>query len=436
MIGTGSSKGYKIFGAIQNVKRKLQANSMRSASILYPTTSQRWDNAMVEAETMVGNSSDFSNLHKMVSGEFTSITKYLQKLIGTNHPMLETAKRCTYISEGKMGSAQARGLIVILTAKASENSRQLSQGHPGRLRPDMDLIKDQVSLAEMTEITYSAYMMHRGVMDLKVRDKEDIRDESDLVNEKNGIHYGNKVSILCGDFLLAYVMRGLGDLFSSQVVNLVASAIKDFMEGEFLLIEDWTDRNYLLTDRSRDPTRWERRSISSIGSLQGNTCQGSVVLAGADDILQKAANEFGKNLSLAWQAHTEIQPFRNEYYEPIQLAEMLPFPAFDLNCLPVILFLKNSYGRKNFRLLINEVKSIETSRTSGSSLIRQHLHQELVDYEKLHKMVRSDKDAIGQTYRLIRNFSQEAIKHLMLFKPSEARDMLEKICVSLHDDTD
>lgn len=413
--------------------------TIRSASQLYPTTSRTWDDAMSQAENIVGDSSNFSSLQKWVSGEFNNITKYLQKLIGTNHPMLETAKRCTYISEGKMGSAQARGLTVILTVKAVENLARHTCGDKGMI----ELIKNQISLAEMTEMTYSAYMIHRGVMDLKMFGLEhvDFKPEDSQILQKHakGLHYGNKVSVLCGDFLLAYVMRGLGDLFSSKAVDLVASAITEFMEGEFLLIDDWRSQNYLLSDNSRDIERWKSRSYSTIGSLQGNTCQAALVLANIDGKLQKDAREFGKNLGMAWQAHTELQPFLNSTYEPIELPEMPAYPSYDLNCLPVLLFLRHSHkNTKNFRLMLNELKGNPMEEHSASqlnwqnSLINQHIHQEPVDYKKLHEMVLDSGYPVSKTYDIIRSYSQRAIKHLDSFPPSQAKDVLGNICESLY----
>lgn len=404
---------------------------------------------MVKAESIVGDSSNFSNLQQWVSGEFNNITKYLQRLVGTNHPMLETAKRCTYISEGKMGSAQARGLTVMLTAKAvSELTNR-----PGLSAKERDeIIRNQISLAEMTEMTYSAYMIHRGVMDLKMHGLESVvlkqagekqvgsAEAGDMdPKQAKALHYGNKVSVLCGDFLLAYVMRGLGDLFSSKVVDLVASAITNFMEGEFMLIDDWRSENYLLTAESRDLGRWIRRSQATIGSLQGNTCQASLVLANIPGKLQLDAREMGRNIGLAWQAHTELQPFLRDTYEPIELPEMPPYPAYDLNCLPVLLFLRRSHdSNRNFRLMLNDIKNVrDRSESSGlvpfASAINQHRHQELVDYGRLHGLILDQgREAIDETYRIIQGYSERAMEHMELLPQSEAKDVLFKICESLY----
>lgn len=423
---------------MSNRQKKDTRIATRCSSQLYPSTSKRWDEAMMKAESIVGDSSNFSNLQQWVSGEFSNITKYLEKLIGTNHPMLETAKRCTYISEGKMGSAQARGLTVILTAKAIESLAKHS-GSDGKME---EIIRNQISLAEMTEMTYSAYMIHRGVMDLKIHGLEGVTmdDQTEDLQIKNakGIHYGNKVSVLCGDFLLAYVMRGLGDLFSSKVVDLVSTAITNFMEGEFLLIDDWRSKSYLTSEDSRDLGRWEARSYSTIGSLQGNTCEATLVLAGIHGRLLRDAREFGKNLGLAWQAHTELQPFLQQTYEPIELPEMPPYPAYDLNCLPVILFLRNTYhANKSFRLMLDEIKGLSVSNQPAAlqnwtiGQMDQHRHQEVVDYKRLHELVLNQDRVIDETYKIIRGYSQRAILHLESFPPSEAKDALVNICESL-----
>lgn len=435
--------GYKCLNTsrVQQIRKPL-SYQRRAASQLYPATGQSWDDAMIKAESIVGDASNFSNLQHLVSNEFTSITKYLHKLIGTNHPMLETAKRCTYISEGKMGSAQARGLIVVLTSKAIQD---VISDEPNERE---QIIRRQVSLAEMAEMTYSAYMIHRGVMDLKMHGLEqvDLKYQNEQVlgeslEKARGLHYGNKVSVLCGDFLLAYVMRGLGDLFSSKAVDLVASAITDFISGEFLLIDDWRNKNYLLTEESRDLSRWERRANATLGSLQGNTCQAALVVANVEGPLQENAREFGKNIGLAWKAHTELQPFLNPNYEAIQLPDMPSYPAYDLNCLPVMLFLKNSYhSGANFRLMVDELKGFsfkdgESRPFAGlesSSLLNQHRHQEAVDYEKLHEMILNDNHAIDEAYQMIYGYASKAQEQLMKFPQSESKEVLNNICESLY----
>lgn len=421
----------KILHGKQSIKpfNIISTLAKRDASQLYPATSEKLDYAMVQAETLVGDFSHFSNLNKWVSGEFNNISKYLQRLIGTNHPMLETAKRCSYISEGRMGSAQARGLIVILTAKAIEQLPKECFNKVEEKRTRKELIRDQVSLAEMAEITYSAYMIHRGVVDLKLHGLgEHIHDSINIDPEVRGLHYGNKVSILCGDFLLAYVMRGLGDLFSSKAVDLISSAITDFMEGEFLLIDDWRSKNYLQSENSRNLERWEARTFASIGSLQGKTCQAALVLANVNAKLQQEALQFGMNLGFAWQAHNELQPFLKSTYEPIELAELPSYPAFDLNCLPILVFLRQSCKtNKNFRFLLDEIKSIEPKHRS------QHIHQEAVDYEKLHRLTIEQGVPVEETINMIKNYSRLAISHLRSFPPSEARDIMEKVCVSLYE---
>lgn len=410
----------------------------RAASQLYPSTSKSWDDAMVKAESLVEDAANLSSLHNLIGGEFVSISKYLERLVGTNHPMLETAKRCAYISEGRMGSPQARGLTVLLMAKASEN---MFRAGVDKSFDYEKLARDQISLAEMTEITYSTYMIHRGVMDLTMLGSEDqgislnANSENDSIidEQAKGLHYGNKVSILCGDFLLAHVMRGFGDLFNSKAVQLISSAISKFSEGEFLLIDDWRSKNFMLKEESRDINRWIARSFSSIGMLQANTCQAALVLAKCSERLQEKANKFGKNLAMAWQAHTELQPFLSSQYEPIQLAELGPFPSFDLNSLPVLLFLRNTYisNNKNFNLMLKDV-TVSKNQSSTHINLGQHRHQDEINYELLHKMILEQREPIDQTYKVIEGYSKKALEQLEYFPRSQAREALQNICNSLN----
>lgn len=409
------------------IQKFMNFQTARFSSQLYPATSQSWNKAMLQVETILGDTSSYSNLRQWVSGEYTTIMKYLQKLVGTNHPMLETAKRCAYIGEGRMGSAQARGLIVLLTAKTASQKQDLYN----------ELIyKNQMSLAEMTEMIYSAFMIHRGVMDLKMASLkegtiEPSENSSPEIRSSKAIHYGNKLSVLSGDFLLAYVMRGLGDLHNSKVVDLMATAITDFMEGEFLLIEDWRNLDYLRSENSRDLARWEKRTYSTIGSLQGNSCQSSMLLAGKDTRLQMKAYDFGKNLGFAWQAHAELQPFRDTTYRHVELPEMPPFPAFDLNCLPVIHFMRNI---KDVESLLNNIKCNSTSvdgNNNGDINYDQHQHQESISYEELHNLIVKDGRAIDETHRTIESYAREAIGCLEEFPVSQSRDIMHAICRSL-----
>lgn len=59
-----------------------------------PSVNQKtdWNKTMSEAEKIVGYPTSFLNLRWLLSDELTNVAVHLRKLIGSNHPLLKTAK--------------------------------------------------------------------------------------------------------------------------------------------------------------------------------------------------------------------------------------------------------------------------------------------------------------------------------------------------------
>lgn len=96
----------------------------------------------------------------------------------------------------------------------------------------------------------------------------------------------------------------------------MSSAIRDLTEGEFIGPRDL--QNNPLPSKfpalssplelqhihmSAAVKDWRHRNILSAASLLGNSCKGTLILAGHDAELQKHAYEFGKHLALASQVY-------------------------------------------------------------------------------------------------------------------------------------
>ena len=70
----------------------------------------------------------------------------------------------------------------------------------------------QRSLAEITEMIHTAYLVHTGVVDLKHLKKAD--------GDPEDMEFGNKMAILSGDFLLANASTALAQLYNTTVSAL------------------------------------------------------------------------------------------------------------------------------------------------------------------------------------------------------------------------
>lgn len=51
-----------------------------------------WNRAVSDAEKIVGYPTTYFSLKCLLSDEFTNVAMHLRKLVGTNHPILKTAK--------------------------------------------------------------------------------------------------------------------------------------------------------------------------------------------------------------------------------------------------------------------------------------------------------------------------------------------------------
>ncbi|CAG2179780.1 unnamed protein product [Oppiella nova] len=298
---------------------------------------------------------------------------------------------------------QTRGLIVLLMSKAA--------GHPTTSIDFIDaqssagISQRQRSLAEMTEMIYSAHLIHRGILNLQ---------PSLLLQSKKAmdLHFGNKMSVLSGDFLLASVWKGLGELRDTKVVELMATAIGDFMEGQFVI-----ETESVVPTINANKDFWEERNFLRVGSLQANSCQSALQLSGHEESLQLKGYDFGKNIALGWQAFTELQPFIDSYMHPLNTA-----PTFDLRSAPVVLHIENNGAS------LDEVV-LDKSGDSGDDIQQQ---QPQYDFQKLHSLVRNGP-AIDKTRQLIREYTDKALEALEGFPKSDASNALSNIVFAIRE---
>ena len=103
--------------------------------------------------------------------------------------------------------------------------------------------------------------MHLGMVN-----EDNLQPDDDV----NVINFGNKISILTGDFLLAKASVGLSELENTQVVGIMAGVIGDIVEGE--ISKDYRQLKDLLW---KD---WEDIVFKSRGSLIAKSCWATLKL--------------------------------------------------------------------------------------------------------------------------------------------------------------
>ncbi|XP_058125415.1 all trans-polyprenyl-diphosphate synthase PDSS2-like [Anopheles ziemanni] len=394
-----------------------------------PVQKHDWNRAVSEAEKIVGYPTSFLSLRWLLSDEIANVALHLRKLVGSNHPLLRTAKVLIYNGKSNM---QAWGLIVLLVSKAV--------GHAPTI-PDLEqdksagVLQSQRGLAEITEMIRTAHLVHQGLVNLQPM----VNAGNELGNDTDTI-FGNKIALLSGDYLLGNACLQLAGLRNQSLIELISSAVRDLTESSFfgerdvqnnalpsrpleragseasvssgmevdLSFGDMVDNTQPLSlagVMGNPEKEWSLRHILGAGSLLGKSCQGTIMLAGQPESLQRQGYMFGKHLSLAWQACIDLEPFSSD--------QLPPGGRFSLVSAPVLFHLDHE-------------PSLYAEIEKGSESV------ENIDYAKVHAAVMRGP-GLEKTRALQKRHSLAALTVLQEFPSSDARTALQNIIFAMQD---
>lgn len=368
----------------------LSSRGQRPLSLFSGPGPSNWTKVVSDAEKLVGYPTSFMSLRCLLSDELSNVAMHVRKLVGTRHPLLKTARGFVYDSRNNL---QMRGLIVLLMSKAAGPSHAASD----LLDQDMvsGIYPTQRNLAEITELIHTAFLVHRGIVDLKEWTVSD--------GPLKDMQFGNKMAVLSGDFLLANACTGLASLDNTKVVELISSAIGDVVQGIYYENSSGTEEDSR-TD-GVDMATWEEQTFLSHGALLAKSCQGAMELAKHDKQAQRLAYTYGKHISLGHKLNSDLQPFvKSSVGEPV---------SFSLSAAPVV-FHRQIVGQERWR------QQLQQAKTQRSQL----------DYSKLLAAVKSEK-GVSSAVDLCCYHSNKALEAIQAFPSSEARSALENIATAI-----
>jgi len=305
-----------------------------------------------------------------LSDELSNVALQLRKLVGTKHPLLQTAKRFVYDGTHTL---QTRGLLVLLISKAAGPS-QLHQ--PGEMIENMvsGIYQSQRILAEIAEMIHTAYLVHRGVVNLETLTPSD--------GPLKDMEFGNKMAVLSGDFLLANASTSLAKLQNTKVVEVVASAIQDLMCSEFSVFVNREGKS-LMPENGATIQDWEQQTYLASGSLLAKSCKSAMMLAGHSEDKQHKAYEFGKNMAYTYQIREDL-----DILEKRSRGDVLSAIS-----APTVLYLSR-HRDDGFRELLKDMRHNHTQicrklHTSGAMEETRH-HCRLYGTSAMHELEEFD----------------------------------------------
>ncbi|KAJ8289496.1 hypothetical protein GJAV_G00001990 [Gymnothorax javanicus] len=350
------------------------------------TSPSDWSKVVSDAEKIVGYPTSFMSLRCLLSDELSNVAMHVRKLVGTKHPLLNTARGFVYDTKNNL---QMRGLVVLLVSKAAGPSAAAAD----LLQQDMvsGIYPSQRNLAEITELIHTAFLVHRGIVDLKEWTNSD--------GPLKAMQFGNKMAVLSGDFLLANACTGLAQLNNTKVVELISSAIGDLVMGIYDENSSSAEEGSPVDDITM--ASWEEQTFLSHGSLLAKSCQAAMELAKHDKQAQAVAFQYGKHMSLGHKLNSDLLPFvKGTAGDPV---------SFSLNSAPVV-FHRHMIGRDSW------LQQLQQTTTIGRQL----------DYSKLLRTIQAGK-GLSAAVDLCRYHGNKALEAIECFPPSDARSALENM---------
>lgn len=216
------------------------------------------------------------------------------------------------------GGKRIRPALVIMSALASGSIDD------GRLLID---------LAGATELIHTASLVHDDVVD-------ETRERRGAVTAT--AKWGNKISVLGGDFLLAKAFSLLAGVGNMEVIRALSDVAVKMTESEILQASSEGDLS------SWEAHYW-RIIEDKTAAFMAACCECGAILSGADQSSREALSRYGLHLGLAFQITDDVLDIAGD---PAQTGKDA---ATDLMhgkfTLPVLLALREAEGSQRAELL-------------------------------------------------------------------------------------
>lgn len=200
---------------------------------------------------------------------------------------------------------------------------------------------------------------------------DDVVDESQLRRGQPSANaiYGNKVSVLSGDFFLATCLMEVGKTHNPKIVELVASLGKRLAEGELLQLENVNQLNlseelYYRVINKKTAALFE--TCAEIAALSSNATNTQV----------EQARKLGNLIGLCFQIKDDIF----DYYENLQIGKPTGKDMEEGKLTLPILYALNSTGNAEYKEKAFLVKKGKATTQDINDLIQFAIDHKGIDY--------------------------------------------------------
>ncbi|GJQ70198.1 hypothetical protein Trydic_g22658 [Trypoxylus dichotomus] len=322
-----------------------------------------------EVGRILGDKS-FRHPHWLITDDILHLATHMQQTKEIEHPIADTAR--SIISNNDI----TMGMIAMLFSKIAETSKNQSRNRNNDMT---GIVRTHYSIAKVTEMFTMTMKMHKSL------------SHKESVNRS----YGNKIAILCGDYLLGQCFSELAHLRDYNLLEFMGSGLRDLAAGQSFGPRDKNNMPYPFKPlAAKEDTLFPDTFSSDPIEICDSTynCKSEWILRNILE-LQQVAYSFGKYFSLAYQALIDT----NDLYYKTNTVNLIS--------LPVLLHLQND---KDLYEHIEKYKE----------------NIEEVDVSMVREKVLSGV-GMGESHWLKREYADAAYNTLNMFEACDAKNLLQ-----------
>jgi geranylgeranyl pyrophosphate synthase len=176
----------------------------------------------------------------------------------------------------------------------TEAVRRMLAAGGKRLRPRFTLLAAEANGADAREhLPLAAYMelIHVGTL---IHDDVVDRAETRRGVNSTAIDFGNRVSVLAGDYLFAWIFKNVTAGYPHPVPNILASTLADITDGEVLQHRAVANLDLPVSD-------YIEVAIKKTATLFAASAECGAIMSGGSPLRVKALRDFGLYYGIAFQ---------------------------------------------------------------------------------------------------------------------------------------
>ncbi len=184
----------------------------------------------------------------------------------------------------------------------TEAVRRMLAAGGKRLRPRFTLLaadavggraEEYLRLAAFMELIHVATLIHDDVVD---------GAETRRGVNATAIDFGNRVSVLAGDYLFAWIFKNVTADYAHPIPHVLSATLADITDGEVLQLRALADLDTSLSDYVEIATK-------KTASLFAASAECGALAAGGSPFAVKALRDFGTAFGIAFQMRDDVLDF-------------------------------------------------------------------------------------------------------------------------------